>query len=327
MNERHRLADRCGSITFNVEAFSLRFTVTASCFDDAALAEIFIQNHKADSGAGIMASDSAIAASLALQYGCPAGVLRKALSRNPRGSATGPLGAALDVLSRLPPADDAATPALPPPLPCGPASSAGAVDRGCNIGTGAMSALPEAWRRPDHPPAPIDALTAKARQVAFLFQNGWLELPEAVDRYQRYAERSGAVTELGSDLVQDLLAAEFEKIPREADELACLYDEIIGDEVAISCDACGAAPCGNPGFCAACREVDRRLAASGRSKEPEPRSTPQVVVEAIMHAVRERGIEALSEPSTLERLGRCDDASLAEIDRRTSQFLVTVDAS
>jgi ribonucleoside-diphosphate reductase alpha chain len=96
--ERKRLPDRRASITFDVEAFSLRFTVTASRFDAAALGEIFIQNHKADSGAGIMASDSAIAASLALQYGCPAEVLRKALSRDARGNVTGPLGAALDKL-------------------------------------------------------------------------------------------------------------------------------------------------------------------------------------------------------------------------------------
>jgi ribonucleoside-diphosphate reductase alpha chain len=102
MSERRRLADRRGSTTFDVEAFGLRFTATAAQFDDCSLVEIFIQNHKADSGAGIMASDSAIAASLALQYGCPADVLRKALSRDARGNATGPLGVALDSLARSP---------------------------------------------------------------------------------------------------------------------------------------------------------------------------------------------------------------------------------
>jgi hypothetical protein len=82
-----------------VKAFSLRFTVTASPFEDGSVGELFVQNHKADSSAGIMASDSAIAASLALQYGCPAEVLRKALSRDARGNASGPLGVALDVLA------------------------------------------------------------------------------------------------------------------------------------------------------------------------------------------------------------------------------------
>jgi hypothetical protein len=98
MSERRRLSDRRPSTTFDVQAFSLRFTVTASPFADGATAEIFIQNHKAESAAGIMASDSAIAASLALQYGCPADVLRKALSRDARGNASGPLGVALDTL-------------------------------------------------------------------------------------------------------------------------------------------------------------------------------------------------------------------------------------
>jgi hypothetical protein len=96
---RRRLPDRRPSITFNVHAFSLRFTVAASPFDDNSIGELFIQNHKADSGAGIMASDSAIAASLALQYGCPADVLRKGLSRDTRGNASGPLGVALDMLA------------------------------------------------------------------------------------------------------------------------------------------------------------------------------------------------------------------------------------
>jgi hypothetical protein len=101
MTERKRLPDRRPSVTFDVEAFNLRFTVTASPFDDGTVGELFIQNHKADSSAGIMASDSAIAASLALQFGCPADVLRKALSRDARGTATGPLAAALDALDKI----------------------------------------------------------------------------------------------------------------------------------------------------------------------------------------------------------------------------------
>jgi hypothetical protein len=98
MSDRRRLPDRRPSITFDVEAFGLRFTVSASPFDDGTTAEIFIQNHKCDSAAGIMASDSAIAASLALQYGCPSETLRKALSRDARGNPSGPLAAALDKL-------------------------------------------------------------------------------------------------------------------------------------------------------------------------------------------------------------------------------------
>ena len=75
------------------------FTATVSEYADGRLGEVFLTNHKAGSMAGIMASDAAIAASLALQFGCPADVLRRALSRDARGNATGPLGIALDLIA------------------------------------------------------------------------------------------------------------------------------------------------------------------------------------------------------------------------------------
>jgi ribonucleoside-diphosphate reductase alpha chain len=96
---RQRLPNRRGSITFAVEAVGLTFTVTASRFDSGDIAETFIQNHRTNSAAGILASDCAIAASLALQFGCPVETLRRALSRDTQGRATGPLGAALDLLT------------------------------------------------------------------------------------------------------------------------------------------------------------------------------------------------------------------------------------
>lgn len=95
---RRRLPDRRASQTFDVEAWGLPFTVTASHFDDQQLAEVFIANHKADSTAGMMASDAAIAASLALQFGCPVETLRRALKRDGKGKALSPLGRALDLL-------------------------------------------------------------------------------------------------------------------------------------------------------------------------------------------------------------------------------------
>jgi ribonucleoside-diphosphate reductase alpha chain len=98
MTIRRRLRNRRASITFDVEAFGLMFTVTASRFDDGTIAETFIRNHKCTSAAGIMASDSAVAASLALQYGCPAEILARALSRDSANRPTGPLGIALDEL-------------------------------------------------------------------------------------------------------------------------------------------------------------------------------------------------------------------------------------
>jgi hypothetical protein len=99
--ERKRLPNRRGSLTFSLEAGGLTFTATASCFSDGTLGEVFLQNHKVNSTAGIMAADAAIAASLALQFGCPVEVLSKALCRDARGNATGPLGVALDMLARV----------------------------------------------------------------------------------------------------------------------------------------------------------------------------------------------------------------------------------
>jgi ribonucleoside-diphosphate reductase alpha chain len=96
---RQRLPDRRGSETFTLECGGLAYVATVSFFDDGRLGEVFLTNHKAGSSAGIMASDAAIAASLALQYGCPLDVIRKALSRDSRGRATGPLGAALDLIA------------------------------------------------------------------------------------------------------------------------------------------------------------------------------------------------------------------------------------
>jgi hypothetical protein len=103
MSTRKRLPNRRASTTFAIESQGLAFTVTVSAFDSGELAEVFITSHRAQSGAGIMASDGAIAASLALQFGCPADVLRKALSRDSRGCANGPLGVVLDRLAEQSP--------------------------------------------------------------------------------------------------------------------------------------------------------------------------------------------------------------------------------
>jgi hypothetical protein len=96
---RRRLPNRRLAETFELEVSGLRYTCSVGRFADGSVAEVFITNHRAGSGAGIMASDSAIAASLAFQWGCPLDVLRKALSRDSRGAASSPLGAALDRLA------------------------------------------------------------------------------------------------------------------------------------------------------------------------------------------------------------------------------------
>jgi hypothetical protein len=79
----------------------MSYTATFSRFDDGRIAEIFLSNHKTGSHADTAARDSAVVASLAFGYGAPLDVVRKALLRDPRGVAPGPLGAALDLISKL----------------------------------------------------------------------------------------------------------------------------------------------------------------------------------------------------------------------------------
>src|SRR5262245_16071479 len=96
---RERLPNRRLTETFELELNSRRYLVSFSCFDDGRIAEVFLQNHKPASQSDANARDSAIAASLALQHGCPLETLRKALLRDAQGNASTPLGVALDVIA------------------------------------------------------------------------------------------------------------------------------------------------------------------------------------------------------------------------------------
>ena len=68
----------------------------------------------------------------------------------------------------------------------------------------------------------------------------------------------------------------------------------------------------------------RRVADARRRQGPKPenrsRPTPRTTIEAIVWTVRERGPKALHEQANIERLSRCDDAAIAEIDARISKL-------
>ena len=102
-NNRERLPNRRASITFELELHGLRYTATLSSFSDGRVAEIFLQNYKPGSQSDANARDAAVAASLALQFGCPLHVLRRATLRDSKGHPSTPLGAALYVIAREPP--------------------------------------------------------------------------------------------------------------------------------------------------------------------------------------------------------------------------------
>jgi hypothetical protein len=102
MSGRERLRDRRSSETFSLECAGLSYTASVSRFADGRLAEVFLSNHKAGSHADTAARDSAIVCSIALQFGADVETIRKALCRDSRGDASGPLGTALDMIAGLP---------------------------------------------------------------------------------------------------------------------------------------------------------------------------------------------------------------------------------
>jgi hypothetical protein len=95
---RRLLPSRRASETFEIEICGLRYTATVSRFPDGRIGELFLQNHKPGSQSDSNARDSAIAASLALQFGCPIETLQRALLRDSHGRPSTPLGAAIDVI-------------------------------------------------------------------------------------------------------------------------------------------------------------------------------------------------------------------------------------
>jgi hypothetical protein len=96
---RERLPNRRFCETFSLESQGLAYTASISRFDDGRLSEIFITNHKAGSQADTNAKDAAVVCSIALQFGVPLETIRRALMRDAKGQASGPLAAALDLIA------------------------------------------------------------------------------------------------------------------------------------------------------------------------------------------------------------------------------------
>jgi hypothetical protein len=74
--------------------------MTVDLFANGEVGEIFLSSAaKAGSHADAAARDSAVVASIALQFGASLDVIRKALLRDSHGRASSPLGCALDILA------------------------------------------------------------------------------------------------------------------------------------------------------------------------------------------------------------------------------------
>jgi hypothetical protein len=93
---RRRLPNKRPSETVSFERDNLHYCMTVGRFADGSIGEIFLNAAPHNSLLDVLASDSAILASLALQHGCPLKVITHALRRDSRGKAASPIGEALD---------------------------------------------------------------------------------------------------------------------------------------------------------------------------------------------------------------------------------------
>jgi hypothetical protein len=99
MTGRRRLPNRRPAESFDIEVAGLHYTCTVGRFPDGQIGEVFLVNSKPSSQSDVNARDAGVAASLALQFGCPLEVLQHALLRDAQGRASSPLGAALDLIA------------------------------------------------------------------------------------------------------------------------------------------------------------------------------------------------------------------------------------
>jgi ribonucleoside-diphosphate reductase alpha chain len=99
MTDRQRLPNRRDHELLDFEHGGIRYTAGIGRFSDGRLAEIFLSVRKHGTAVDVNARDAAVAASLLLQHGCPIETLRRALTRNVDGSASGPLARALDLFA------------------------------------------------------------------------------------------------------------------------------------------------------------------------------------------------------------------------------------
>jgi hypothetical protein len=96
---RNRLHNRRTHEVFAFTFRGLSYTAGVGRFDDGALAEIFIDCAKGSTPVAADARDAAVTLSIALQHGVPPEAIRAAVTRESDGSASGIVGAVLDLLA------------------------------------------------------------------------------------------------------------------------------------------------------------------------------------------------------------------------------------
>lgn len=98
---RQTLPQRRAHEVFSFEHWGQRFHAgIGRASPSAPIQEVWINTGKSGTQAETLARDSAVILSIALQYGVPLDDLRHAIMRDANGSASGPIGALLDLLGK-----------------------------------------------------------------------------------------------------------------------------------------------------------------------------------------------------------------------------------
>jgi ribonucleoside-diphosphate reductase alpha chain len=99
MTARERLPDRRPHLGQTFEHAGVEYTLGTDRYRDGRIGELFLATRRIGTAADTSIRDASIAASLALQYGCPIEVLRRAVTRDANGNPSGALGAAVDIIA------------------------------------------------------------------------------------------------------------------------------------------------------------------------------------------------------------------------------------
>jgi hypothetical protein len=95
---RNHLPARRHHETFTLRHWDVNFSVGLGRFHDGQIGEIFINGEKVGTHLDTFARDAAVILSIALQSGVTISALRHAVTRDPNGEASGPIGRLLDML-------------------------------------------------------------------------------------------------------------------------------------------------------------------------------------------------------------------------------------
>lgn len=98
MTARDRLKNRRPHEVFAIEHSGMKFTAGIGRFPDGRLAELFVATDELGTLFDTVMRDAAILLSLAVQHGSDVDTIHHALVRNGDGSASGPIGALLDLI-------------------------------------------------------------------------------------------------------------------------------------------------------------------------------------------------------------------------------------